>query len=337
MLVDEFDYYLPESLIAQKALEPRDSSRLLVLDRTAGSIEDKVFTEITSFLNPGDLLVMNDTRVIPARLLGEKKGTRGRAEVLLLREREPNLWEALVKPGARLKEGAEIVFGDGLLEARIEKHLEEGLRLIKFSYQGSFMEILDKLGQMPLPPYIHSKLEDNERYQTIYSKNLGSAAAPTAGLHFTKELLQDLTKKGIDVAYVTLHVGLGTFRPVSEKTVENHKMHTEVYDIPKETWQKVEQTKKARKKVVAVGTTVVRTLEACAISGKLFGETAIFIYPGFDFKIIDCMITNFHLPKSTLLMLVSAFAGRENILKAYKHAVANKYRFYSFGDAMLIT
>ncbi len=334
--VEDFDYYLPESSIAQKAVEPRDSSRLLVLNRTTGEMEDKIFTDILAYLNPGDLLVFNDTRVIPARLIGEKKGTHGRAEVLLLKEKEKDLWEALVKPGGRLKEGAEIVFGDGLLKGVIKKHLDQGLRLIQFFYEGNFMELLDKLGEMPLPPYIHEKLEDKERYQTVYNKNPGSAAAPTAGLHFTEKLLVSLQKAGINIAFLTLHVGLGTFRPVKEENLEEHKMHTEVYDIPQATWELIQKTHNEEKKVVAVGTTVVRTLESAAKWGRLMGETDIFIYPGFRFQVIDALITNFHLPKSTLLMLVAALVGRENILKAYEHAVSSGYRFYSLGDAMLI-
>lgn len=336
MLVEDFDYHLPEHLIAQKAAEPRDSSRLLVLNRETATLEDRIFRDIVEYLNPGDLLVLNDTRVIPARLLGEKKGTGGKAEVLLLRQKESLLWEALVRPGARLKEGAQIVFGGGFLEAKIEKHLEEGLRIVRFKCDRPFMEVLDELGKMPLPPYIQAELEDRERYQTVYSKNPGSAAAPTAGLHFTEELLQKIAAKGVKKAFVTLHVGLGTFRPVSEETVEEHKMHSEMYQVPEATWELIQKTKEAGGRVIAVGTTVVRTLESVGRTGKLFGETDIFIYPGFQFQVVDSMITNFHLPKSTLLMLVSAFADRGMILKAYEHAVREEYRFFSFGDAMLI-
>ncbi|HHY18269.1 MAG TPA: tRNA preQ1(34) S-adenosylmethionine ribosyltransferase-isomerase QueA [Firmicutes bacterium] len=336
MQVEEFTYYLPEAQIAQKAVEPRDSSLLLVLDKKTGSYQDLIFKDIVSFFEPGDLLVFNDTRVIPARLIGSKKKTGGKAEVLLLKEREKDLWEALVRPGARLKQGAEIVFGDGLLRAKIVEHLDQGLRLVKLTYQGNFLEILDQLGQMPLPPYIHEELEDKERYQTVYSKNPGSAAAPTAGLHFTKELLKTLEEKGVNIAFLTLHVGLGTFRPVKEENIEDHQMHSEVYTIPQSTWDIIGKTKEAGKRVIAVGTTVVRTLESAAKTKKLMGETDIFIYPGFKFQVIDALVTNFHLPKSTLLMLVSAFAGKDNILRAYEHAVKADYRFFSLGDAMLI-
>ncbi len=336
MQVDDFYYYLPESSIAQKAIEPRDSSRLLVLKRESVDLEDKIFTDIIDYLTPGDLLVFNDTRVIPARLLGKKQKTGGAAEVLLLKEKGQDIFEALVRPGSRLKKGAKIDFGEGLLTAEVVSQLDQGLRLVKLSYEGNFSEILDKIGEMPLPPYIHEKLADKERYQTVYNKNPGSAAAPTAGLHFTPRLLDLIEKKGIKTAFLTLHVGLGTFRPVKESTIEAHKMHSEVYEIPKKTWELIQETKKEHKKVVAVGTTVVRTLEAAYKDGKLKGETDIFIYPGYDFKVIDALITNFHLPKSTLLMLVSAFTGRENILKAYEHAVLNGYRFFSLGDAMLI-
>ena len=336
MQVDDFYYYLPESSIAQKAIEPRDSSRLLVLKRESVDLEDKIFTDIIDYLTPGDLLVFNDTRVIPARLLGKKQKTGGAAEVLLLKEKGQDIFEALVRPGSRLKKGAKIDFGEGLLTAEVVSQLDQGLRLVKLSYEGNFSEILDKIGEMPLPPYIHEKLADKERYQTVYNKNPGSAAAPTAGLHFTPRLLDLIEKKGIKTAFLTLHVGLGTFRPVKESTIEAHKMHSEVYEIPKKTRELIQETKKEHKKVVAVGTTVVRTLEAAYKDGKLKGETDIFIYPGYDFKVIDALITNFHLPKSTLLMLVSAFTGRENILKAYEHAVLNGYRFFSLGDAMLI-
>lgn len=335
MQVEEFDYYLPESSIAQSAVSPRDNSRLLVLNRSTGDLQDRKFVDVLNFLTPGDLVVFNDTRVIPARLIGEKKNTKGRAEVLLLKEKEKDLWEALVRPGARLKEGAEIVFGN-ILSSTIERHLNEGLRLVRFHYQGNFFEILDQLGEMPLPPYIHEKLTDKERYQTVYSKNPGSAAAPTAGLHFTSNLLQRIESFGIKTAFLTLHVGLGTFRPVSAEKVEEHKMHSEVYEIPEDTWELIQETKKANKKVVAVGTTVVRTLESASRSGDLTGETDIFIYPGYEFQLVDAMVTNFHLPKSTLLMLISAFAGREKVLNAYQHAVESGYRFYSLGDAMLI-
>ncbi len=336
MQVDDFDYYLPESSIAQSALEPRDSSRLLVLKRNTVFLDDKIFSDIKEYFNPGDLLVFNDTRVIPARLIGKKQKSGGVAEVLLLKEKEKDLWEALVRPGKRLKVGAKIDFGEGLLSAEVKSYLDQGLRLVKLTYTGNFYELLDRLGEMPLPPYIHEKLIDKERYQTVYSQNRGSAAAPTAGLHFTKELIASLEKRGIKTAFLTLHVGLGTFRPVKESTVEAHKMHSEVYEIPEATWNLIQKTKREGKKVIAVGTTVVRTLEAAYKDGKMLGETDIFIYPGYKFKVIDALITNFHLPKSTLLMLVSAFAGRENILKAYEHAISSGYRFYSLGDAMLI-
>lgn len=336
MQVEDFYYYLPETSIAQKAKEPRDSSRLLVLKRESADLEDKIFTDIIDYLTSGDLLVFNDTRVIPARLLGKKQKTGGAAEVLLLKEKGQDIFEALVRPGSRLKKGAKIDFGEGLLTAEVISQLDQGLRLVKLSYEGNFLEILDKIGEMPLPPYIHEKLADKERYQTVYNKNPGSAAAPTAGLHFTPRLIDLIEKKGIKTAFLTLHVGLGTFRPVKESTIEAHKMHSEVYEIPKTTWELIQETKREHKKVVAVGTTVVRTLEAAYKDGKLKGETDIFIYPGYDFKVIDALVTNFHLPKSTLLMLVSAFTGRENILKAYEHAVLSGYRFFSLGDAMLI-
>jgi len=340
MNLSDFDYDLPEELIAQTPLKDRSSSRFLVLNKNTGEIEHKHFTDVIDYLEPGDTIVVNDTKVLPARLIGEKEDTKAIIEVLLLKNIEKNTWECLTKPAKRVKVGTVISFGDGLLKCKCLEEKEEGLRVVDFIYDGIFVEILDKLGSMPLPPYIHEKLEDKDRYQTVYAKNLGSAAAPTAGLHFTKELLSKIKEKGVNIAYLTLHVGLGTFRPVNVDNILDHHMHEEYYEINKETCDIINDTIKRGNKVVAVGTTSVRVLEAVASKhGKLTadsGFTNIFIYPGYKFKIVNNLITNFHLPKSTLIMLVSALAGRENILNAYKEAVNNKYRFFSFGDSMFI-
>lgn len=341
MKTDDFDYELPEELIAQTPLEKRDSSRMLVLDKQNGNIFHKTFTDILDYLNSGDTLVLNDTKVIPARIIGIKEETGAIIELLLLKNINDNTWECLAKPAKRVKLGSVISFGDGILRAQCIEEKEEGIRVLNLMYEGILYEILDKLGTMPLPPYIHEKLEDQSRYQTVYAKNIGSAAAPTAGLHFTKELLDKIKEKGINIAYVTLHVGLGTFRPVNVSDVTKHKMHTEYYEISKDTCDIINQTKEKNKKIVVVGTTSVRVLETVMNKfGHLrecSGFTDIFIYPGYQFKIVDNLITNFHLPKSTLVMLVSALAGKENIMKAYKEAVDNKYRFFSFGDSMFIT
>lgn len=337
------DYYfdLPEELIAQDPLEDRSSSRLLLLDKDTGALEHKSFKHIIDYLLPGDCLVINDTKVIPARLIGEKLETKSQIELLLLKRRENDIWETLVKPGKKAKVGAKILFGNGLLEGEIVEVLEDGNRLIQFTYTGIFEEILDQLGQMPLPPYITHRLEDKNRYQTVYAKYEGSAAAPTAGLHFTKELLDRIEKKGITIATVTLHVGLGTFRPVKEDNILEHHMHSEYYQISKESANKINQTKREGGRVICVGTTSCRTIESAAdeqgILGECSGNTEIFIYPGYKFKVLDGLITNFHLPESTLIMLVSALAGRENVLRAYETAVEEKYRFFSFGDAMFIS
>ncbi len=340
MELNDFDYDLPEELIAQVPLEKRDSSRLLVLDRKTGEVEHKHFTDIIDYLNPGDTLVLNDTKVIPARLIGEKEDTKAVIEVLLLKDIQGDTWEALTRPAKRVHVGTIITFGNGLLKAKCIEELDEGIRRYELIYSGILLEILDKLGTMPLPPYIHEKLEDQNRYQTVYAKNIGSAAAPTAGLHFTNELLDKIRKKGINIAYVTLHVGLGTFRPVQVDNILEHKMHTEYYEMSSKTADILNETKKNNKRIIAVGTTSVRTLETVYNKYNTFkecrGETDIFIYPGYTFKAIDNLITNFHLPKSTLVMLVSALAGRENVLNAYKIAVENKYRFFSFGDSMFI-
>ena len=340
MTTEDFDYDLKEELIAQTPLEKRDSSRLLTLNKQNGKIEHKIFTDIIDYLNPGDTLVLNDTKVLPARLIGEKEDTKAIIEILLLKNVKDDIWECLTKPARRIKIGTIITFGNGLLKAECIKEAEEGIRHYKLIYNGILMEILDKLGTMPLPPYIHEKLKDQSRYQTVYAKEIGSAAAPTAGLHFTKELLKKIQKKGVNICYITLHVGLGTFRPVSVKNVEDHKMHSEFYSMNQETANILNKTKDAGRRIIAVGTTTTRTLESILLKEKKFkassGWTDIFIYPGFKFKAIDCLITNFHLPKSTLVMLVSALAGRENILNAYKVAVDNNYRFFSFGDAMFI-
>ena len=340
MELNDFDYDLPEELIAQVPLEKRDSSRLLVLDRKTGKVEHKHFTDIIDYLNPGDTLVLNDTKVIPARLIGEKEDTKAVIEVLLLKDIQGDTWEALTRPAKRVHVGTIITFGNGLLKAKCIEELDEGIRRYELIYSGILLEILDKLGTMPLPPYIHEKLEDQNRYQTVYAKNIGSAAAPTAGLHFTNELLERIKEKNINIAYVTLHVGLGTFRPVQVDNILEHKMHTEYYEMSSKTADILNETKKNNKRIIAVGTTSVRTLETVYNKYNTFkecrGETDIFIYPGYTFKAIDNLITNFHLPKSTLVMLVSALAGREKVLNAYKIAVENKYRFFSFGDSMFI-
>lgn len=340
MNVKDYDYDLPEELIAQDPLEDRSSSRLMVLDRQTGDVEHRHFTDILEYLHPGDCLVINNTKVIPARLFGVKEDTQAKIEVLLLKRKENDIWETLVKPGKKAKPGTKLVFGDGLLTAEVVDVVEEGNRLIQFHYDGIFEEILDQLGQMPLPPYITHQLKDKNRYQTVYAKYDGSAAAPTAGLHFTKELLQKVKDMGVDIAEVTLHVGLGTFRPVKVENVLDHHMHSEFYMVSQEAADKINRAKESGHRVIAVGTTSTRTLEAAADeNGRLHetsGWTEIFIYPGYQFKVIDALITNFHLPQSTLVMLVSALAGREHVLHAYEIAVKEKYRFFSFGDAMLI-
>ena len=336
----DFYYELPEELIAQDPLEDRSSSRLLVLDKETGAFSHHVFKEITEYLHEGDCLVINDTKVIPARLIGSKVETNAKIEVLLLKRKENNVWETLVKPGKKAKVGAKISFGDGLLMGEVIDVVEEGNRLIKFDFNGIFEEILDQLGQMPLPPYITHQLEDKNRYQTVYATHTGSAAAPTAGLHFTPELLEEIKEKGVDIARVTLHVGLGTFRPVKEDNILDHHMHSEFYVIDEKAAETINETKKNGGRIIAVGTTSTRTLETVADENGMLracsGWTDIFIYPGYKFKAIDGLITNFHLPESTLLMLVSALYSREKILEAYKVAVEERYRFFSFGDAMLI-
>ena len=340
MLVEDFDYELDESLIAQTPLKNRSSSKLLVLDKKTGEIEHKKFTDIINYLNIGDTLVLNNTKVIPARLIGEKESTKATIELLLLKDLGENTWECLTKPARRIKIGDIISFGNGLLKAECIDTFDEGIKRFKLIYNGILNEILDELGTMPLPPYIHEKLKDKDRYQTVYAKELGSAAAPTAGLHFTNELLDKIKDKGINICYVTLHVGLGTFRPVKVDKIEDHKMHSEYYEMSKETADILNETRKNNKKIIAVGTTSVRTLETIMTKHnkfvEAFGETDIFIYPGYKFKGVDEIITNFHLPKSTLIMLVSAFAGKEYIMNAYKEATKLKYRFFSFGDAMFI-
>ena len=340
MRVADFDYYLPEELIAQEPVEPRDASRLLVLHRQTGELEHRIFRDITEYLKPADVLVINDTKVIPARLFGIKKGTGARVEVLLLKRTSQDTWEVLVRPGRRVPPGTRLEFGDGRLAARVTDTTAAGGRMIEFSYDGVFEAILDELGQMPLPPYIHKKLADRQRYQTVYAREEGSAAAPTAGLHFTPELLERLVTHGVAICPITLHVGLGTFRPVKVDEVARHKMHAEYYSISQETVACIERARQAGGRVFAVGTTTTRTLEAVVQGhGKLVagsGWTDIFIYPGFRFQVVDALITNFHLPRSTLLMLVSALAGRELTFQAYQVAIEEKYRFFSFGDAMLI-
>ena len=339
MKVSEFNYDLPEELIAQTPLEKRDESRLMVLNRKNQTIEHKKFKDIIEYLNPGDCLVRNNTKVIPARIYG-KKETGAHIEFLLLNNIEGDIWESIVRPGNKLHIGTKVIFGDGLLKAEILEIMPGGTRKVKFTYDGIFNEILDKIGLMPLPPYIHEELKDNDRYQTVYAKYEGSAAAPTAGLHFTPELLKKIEEKGIKIANVTLHVGIGTFRPVKEENVEEHQMHTEHFYIKQEDVDKINETKKAGKRVIAVGTTSCRVLETIADENGMVketeGDTGIYIYPGYKFKCLDGLITNFHLPQSTLLMLVSALAGKDYIMKAYKEAVKEKYRFFSFGDAMFI-
>ncbi len=339
MDLHDFDYYLPEELIAQHPMEKRDMSRLMVLNKETGEIEHKLFMDIVNYLDEGDCLVLNNTRVIPARLLGEKEGTGGKIEFVLLKRVEGDKWEVILRPGKKAKPGSRFVFGNGELKAEILEVLDEGNRLVRFIYDGVFEEILDRVGIMPLPPYITEKLENPERYQTVYAKVNGSAAAPTAGLHFTKELLDALTKKGVKIAYVMLHVGLGTFRPVKVDDITQHKMHSEYYSISQETCDIINDTRQKGKKVVAVGTTSCRVLETVGKSGRIApcdGWTDIFIYPGYQFKVVDKLITNFHLPESTLIMLVSSLAGRDNVMHAYNVAVEEKYRFFSFGDAMFI-
>ncbi|ALG49550.1 tRNA preQ1(34) S-adenosylmethionine ribosyltransferase-isomerase QueA [Clostridium perfringens] len=340
MKVSDFYFELPEELIAQYPLEKRDSSRLMVLDKKTGEIEHRKFHDILEYLNEGDTLVLNNTRVLPARLIGEKEETGGKIEFLLLKRIEGDKWECLAKPGRKAKVGTVFTFGEGKLKAIVREIGEEGNRIIEFKYDGIFEQVLDELGQMPLPPYIHEKLEDKERYQTVYSKEKGSAAAPTAGLHFTEELLKEIKDKGVNIAYLTLHVGLGTFRPVKVDDVNNHVMHSEYYHLDKENADLINKTKEVGKRVIAVGTTSSRTLETIGDeNGRVreqSGWTDIFIYPGYKFKIVDNLITNFHLPESTLIMLVSALAGQDNIMNAYNTAVKEKYRFFSFGDSMFI-
>lgn len=340
MRVEDFNFDLPEELIAQHPLEKRDSSRLLVLDKKTGEINHKHFGDLPDFLKKGDVLVLNDTRVIPARLLGVKEDTEGKIEFLLLNRKKLDTYECLAKPGKRARKGAKFTFGEGLLKAEVLDVLENGNRIVKFSYEGVFEEILDRLGEMPLPPYIKEKLEDRERYQTVYSREEGSAAAPTAGLHFTKELLDKLQSIGVETAFLTLHVGLGTFRPVKVESVENHDMHEEFYSLDAKNAEIINTAKNEGRRIISVGTTSTRTLETIAdekgFVREASGYTKIFIYPGYQFKCVDCLITNFHLPESTLIMLVSALAGQENVMNAYRTAVKEKYRFFSFGDSMLI-
>ncbi len=339
MKLTDFDYYLPEELIAQTPIKKRDESRLMLLDKKTGETKHTVFKDIINYLQPGDCLVRNNTKVIPARLYG-KKETGANVEFVLLKNIQGDIWETMVRPGNKLHSGAKVVFGDGILKATILETLNEGTRKVEFEYTGIFNEILDKIGLMPLPPYIHESLKDKNRYQTVYAKYNGSAAAPTAGLHFTDELLKEIEDKGVKIANVTLHVGIGTFRPVKEENIEEHHMHTEHYYIKQEDVEKINTAKKEGHRVIAVGTTSCRTLETIANEdgyvNECEGDTGIYIYPGYKFKCIDGLITNFHLPESTLLMLVSALAGRENVLNAYNEAVKEKYRFFSFGDAMFI-
>lgn len=340
MKKSDFYFDLPERLIAQDPLEDRSSSRLLVLDRESGKTEHRTFREIVNYLKPGDCLVLNDTKVIPARLLGEKEDTGAAVEILLLKRRENDIWETLVKPGKKCRPGARITFGGGLLKAEILDVVEEGNRLVRFQYDGIFEEVLDRLGEMPLPPYITHKLADKARYQTVYARHEGSAAAPTAGLHFTHELLEQIRAMGVKIVYVTLHVGLGTFRPVKEEDILKHHMHSEYYTVTEETADTVNAVKGAGGRVICVGTTSCRTVESASDENGMLkagsGNTGIFIYPGYRFRVLDALITNFHLPESTLIMLVSALAGREHVLAAYAEAVKEEYRFFSFGDAMLI-
>ena len=340
MKTADFYFDLPQELIAQDPLEDRSSSRLLVLDRETGKTEHHIFKDVIDYLNPGDCLVVNNTKVIPARLFGTKEGTEAKIEILLLKRKENDVWETLVKPGKKAKPGTRITFGEGLMTGEVIDVVEEGNRLIKFTYDGIFEEILDQLGQMPLPPYITHQLKDKNRYQTVYAKHDGSAAAPTAGLHFTPELLEEIKAKGVNIAHVTLHVGLGTFRPVKVEDVTNHHMHSEFYIVEEDQAKLINETKKRGGKIVSVGTTSCRTLESATDENGVLqagsGWTDIFIYPGYQFKMIDRLITNFHLPESTLLMLVSALAGKDHIMAAYEEAVRERYRFFSFGDAMLI-
>ena len=340
MKKSDFYYNLPEELIAQTPVEPRNSSRLMKIDRQTGEIVHSRFYNLCDYLKKGDLLVLNNSRVLPARLYGTKKGTGSNIEFLLLEQKGDKLWEIICRPGKKAKVGAEFIFGDGKLTATVTEVKEDGNRVVKFDCEGSFFAVLDEIGQMPLPPYITEKLDDKERYQTVYSKELGSAAAPTAGLHFTEEMLEEIKAMGVDIAYVTLHVGLGTFRPVKEDDILNHKMHSEHYEMSQETAEKINNTKKNGGRVIAVGTTSCRTLESMELENGLVnageGYTDIFIYPGYKFKLLDGLVTNFHLPESTLIMLVSAFTGYENTMNAYKVAVEEKYRFFSFGDAMVI-
>ena len=337
----DFYFDLPKELIAQDPLEDRSASRLLMVDKNTGDIKHEVFRNIVDYLHPGDCLVLNNTKVLPARLLGVKEDTGAAVEVLLLKRKEGNVWETLVKPGKKMRPGARVVFGDGLLKGEVIDVVEEGNRLIRFEFEGIFEEVLDRLGEMPLPPYITHKLQDKNRYQTVYAKYDGSAAAPTAGLHFTKELLREIEDKGVKLAYVTLHVGLGTFRPVKEENILEHHMHSEYYQISREAAELINETKKKGDRVICVGTTSCRTIESAADENGLLseccGNTEIFIYPGYKFKVLDCLITNFHLPESTLVMLVSALAGREHVLAAYREAIKEKYRFFSFGDACFFT
>ena len=341
MKKSDFFYELPQELIAQHPLEKRDNSRMMHLDRTSGKIEHKHFSDVLDYMEEGDCLILNNTRVLPARLYGTKEGTGARVEFLLLNNKGMDTWEVITGPGKRAKKGTQFSFADGILKAEVLDVLDNGNRIAKFFYEGNFFNVLDQIGQMPLPHYITEKLEDNERYQTVYSKELGSAAAPTAGLHFTKDLLEKIKSKGIKVGYVTLHVGLGTFRPVKADNIEDHKMHSEHYWLPKETADLINETKSNGKRVIAVGTTCCRTLESVATKLGIIEEyedwTDIFIYPGYEFKCIDALITNFHLPESTLIMLVSAFSGYDNTMNAYKTAVKEQYRFFSFGDSMFIS
>lgn len=340
MKLEDFDFNLPMELIAQHPVEPRDSSRLMVINRSTGTFTHQVFRDLPSLLKSGDVLVVNNTRVIPARLIGEKEGTQAKIECLLLKRREHNVWETLIKPGKRLKEGQFVIFGDGLLRGELLEVLPDGNRVMRFTYEGVFEAVLDELGSMPLPPYITEQLEDKERYQTVYAKESGSAAAPTAGLHFTPELLERLRAAGIEIVEILLHVGLGTFRPVKVDNIEEHEMHSEYYSVSMEAAERINRAKREGRRVIAVGTTASRTLESVASADGQIQEgegwTDIFIYPGYQFKVVDALITNFHFPKSTLVMLVSALAGRERILEAYNLAIQEHYRFYSFGDSMLI-
>jgi len=340
MDLSEFYYDLPKELIAQEPIRERQMSRLMILDRQTGEIEHKIFKDIVGYLNKGDCLVLNDTKVIPARLIGEKEGTGGKIEFVLLNNKGNDIWEVILKPGRRAKKGARFVFGNGELKAEVVDIIDDCNRLVKFEYEGIFEQVLDKIGMIPLPPYITKELKDKDRYQTVYAKHRGSAAAPTAGLHFTEEILNELSQKGVELAYLTLHVGLGTFRPVKVSNIQEHKMHSEYYSISEDTCKKINNAKKRGNRVIAVGTTSCRVLETVGNDDGTVkcqsGWTDIFIYPGYKFKVIDGLITNFHLPESTLIMLVSAFAGRETIMKAYNEAIKERYRFFSFGDAMFI-